>query len=72
METIGSKIKSLRKEKEMTQEDLARKANIPYATLMKIENDTVENPTVNTMRKLAEALATTVDELITLKTKYDK
>lgn len=64
METIGSKIKSLRKEKEMTQEDLARKANIPYATLMKIENDTVENPTIKTVQKLAVALGVAVDNLL--------
>mgnify|MGYP000991042777 CR=1 FL=1 len=64
MNTIGSKIKKLRLEKEMTQEELARKADIPYATLLKIENDTVKNPTINTLQKLAKALEVSVDELL--------
>lgn len=65
METIGDKIKKLIKEKDMTQEELARKADIPYATLLKILNGTVENPTVKTMQKLAMALEVSVDELLT-------
>ena len=69
MNTIGSKIKKLRLEKDMTQEELARKANIPYATLLKIENDTVKNPTINTLQKLAQALEVSVDFLINLKYK---
>lgn len=65
METIGDKIKKLIKEKDMTQEELARKADIPYATLLKILNGTVENPTVRTMQKLSMALEVSVDELLT-------
>lgn len=64
MNTIGSKIKRLRLEKDMTQEELAVKAGIPYATLIKIEGDTVKNPTINTLQKLAEALEVSVDELL--------
>ncbi len=68
MKTIGSKIKALRKAKEMTQEELARRADIPYATLLKIENDSVKNPTVNTIQKLAEALGVSIDKLVNNKT----
>ena len=64
METIGDKIKKLIKKKNMTQEELARKADIPYATLLKILNGTVENPTVKTMQKLAGALEVSVDDLL--------
>lgn len=64
MKTIGSKIKKLRQVKGMTQEELARKADIPYATLLKIENDNVQNPTINTLQKLAQALEVSVDELL--------
>jgi len=69
MNTIGSKIKKLRLEKDLTQEELARKADIPYATLLKIENDTVKNPTINTLQKLAQALEVSVDFLINLNNK---
>ena len=34
--TIGKRIKQCRKTKGLTQEGLARKANIPYTTLSKI------------------------------------
>lgn len=65
MKTIGDKIKKLIKEKGMTQEELARKADIPYATLIKIVGGNVDNPTVRTIQKLAKALNVSVDELLT-------
>lgn len=64
MDTIGAKIKQIRKDKEMTQEELARKADIPYATLLKIENDTVQNPTINTIKKISSALNISVDDIL--------
>jgi transcriptional regulator with XRE-family HTH domain len=70
METIGYKIRKLIKDKEMTQEELARKADIPYSTLIKIISGNVDNPTVRTIQKLAVALDVSVDELLTtIKTK---
>lgn len=62
--TIGQKIRKLRLAKEMTQEALARKSDIPYTTLVKIESDAVKNPSIETVSKLAAGLEITVDELI--------
>lgn len=62
--TIGQKIKDLRKKKEMTQEGLARKADIPYTTLVKIEGDSIQNPTLDTITKIANGLEISLDELI--------
>lgn len=62
--TIGQKIRKLRLAKEMTQEALARKSDIPYTTLVKIESDAVKNPSIETVSKLAVGLEITVDELI--------
>jgi transcriptional regulator with XRE-family HTH domain len=64
METIGSKIKTIRKKQRLTQEDLARKAGIPYATLLKIENNYVINPTIKTIKKIADALGVSLDNLV--------
>lgn len=61
---IGKKIKEKRAEKDLTQDELARKANIPYTTLVKIETGAVKSPSVNTVKKIAIALETTIDELI--------
>lgn len=62
--TIGSKIRYWRKERELTQEGLARKADIPYTTLAKVESGVIQNPSIETVRKLAIGLEITIDELI--------
>jgi len=54
----------LRKEKKLTQEGLARKANISYHTLIKLESGGIKNPKAETLMKLAEALEISVDELL--------
>lgn len=64
MKTIGGRIKNLRKKENLTQEKFARKADIPYATLLKIENDTVQNPTMTSLIKIARALGIKIDDLI--------
>ena len=62
--TIGAKIKVWRQKRELTQEGLARKADIPYTTLVKIESDTIQNPTLETLTKITSGLEITLDELI--------
>ncbi len=62
--TIGQKIKVWRAKKELTQEALARKADIPYTTLAKIESDVIKSPTLPTATKIAEGLGITLDQLI--------
>ncbi len=54
----------LRKEKGFTQEGLARRANISFHTLVKIEGGGIKNPRIETTIKLAKALGVNVDELI--------
>lgn len=63
---IGEKIQKIRNKKGLTQEELARIASVPYTTLAKIESGQVKNPTINTLIKVANALETTLDELIKL------
>jgi transcriptional regulator with XRE-family HTH domain len=62
--TIGGKIQKLRKKMGLTQEELAKKANLSYTTLIKIESDQVKNPTIKTIRKIAEALEVSLDNLV--------
>ena len=54
----------IRKKRGLTQEGLARKANISYHTLIKLESEGIENPKIETVIKLAEALEITIDELV--------
>lgn len=62
--TIGQKVKEWRKAKEMTQDALAKKADLPYTTLTKIESDVIQNPSLLTITKIAGGLGITLDELI--------
>lgn len=59
----------LRKQEKLTQEALARKADISYNTLIKIETGSIENPKIETIIKLADALSVSIDDLIGRKTK---
>lgn len=57
------KIKLARIKLELTQKELAKKVGISHVTLSKIERGICENLTFKTMKKLAKALDTTVQEL---------
>lgn len=64
IKTIGQKIKAWRKKKDMTQDALAKKADIPYTTLAKIESDVIQNPSLQTITKIAEGLNISLDDLV--------
>jgi len=57
-------LSKLRKEKRLTQEGLARKANISYHTLIKLESGGIGNPKIETVIKLADALGTNIERLL--------
>jgi len=62
--TISENIKRLRNKLGLTQDDLAKKADIKYTTLMKVESGTVNKPSVQTMAKIAKALNVSIEKLI--------
>lgn len=62
--SIGEKIKAWRKTKDLTQDALAKKADMPYTTLAKIESDVIQNPSLQTITKIAEGLGISLDELV--------
>jgi transcriptional regulator with XRE-family HTH domain len=62
--TIGDKIKAWRKKKNLTQDALAKKANIPYTTLAKIESNVIQNPSLQTITKIADGLEITLNEIV--------
>ncbi len=57
-------IKKLRNKKGWSQERLAREADISYQTLIKIEQERIKNPKLQTLVKLAKALSVSLDDLI--------
>lgn len=63
---LGRNIYSLRSRKRLTQDELAKLANIPRATLSRIESCD-SNPSLLTLSAIADALNTSLDQLITPK-----
>lgn len=66
MKSIGETIANLRKQKGMTQSELAEKMNVTDKAVSKWERD-LSCPEINTISKLADVLNVSVEEL--LKTK---
>ena len=66
-QTFGSMIATLRKEKGMTQLELAEKMAITDKAVSKWERD-LSFPDISALPKLAEILNVTVDELMRVKT----
>jgi transcriptional regulator with XRE-family HTH domain len=60
---LSSNIKKLRKQEGLSQDKLARLADIPYNTLVKIESGKSSNPTFETLSKLADVFGISIDEL---------
>ena len=66
-QTLGMMISSLRKEKGMTQLELAEKMGVTDKAVSKWERD-LSFPDINSIPKLAEVFGVSVDELMQVKT----
>lgn len=56
-------IKRVRKEKGMTQEQLAEKANVSRSLLNQLEAGKLKNTSINTLQKIADTLNCKITEL---------
>jgi len=61
---ISKNIKKYRKIKGVSQDKLAKFADVTYNTLIKIESGVNKNPTLKTLQKLAKALDVGIDDLV--------
>ena len=61
---LGKKIQKLRKELGLSQDEFARKADVPYTTLTKVETGVIKKPSVFVVAKVAKALGISVDDLL--------
>ena len=64
MATIGENIKRIRAKQGITQDDLAKKTDIKYSTLAKIEGGFVTKPGVQMIAKIAKALGVPMEDLL--------
>ena len=61
---LGQKIRKLRQKQGLSQDDFARKANVAYTTLTKIETGVIKKPSVFVVSKIAKALDVTIENLL--------
>ena len=55
MDTVGERLRDIRKRRVLSQEDLAARAGVPVVTISRLENNHTE-PRPQTIRRLAAAL----------------
>jgi len=63
-QNLSKNMARLRKQKKLSQEKLARLADVANNTISKMESGENNNPTLETLRKVAKAFGVSVDELI--------
>lgn len=63
-QNLANNIKKLREAKGLSQEKLARLADVANNTLIKMESGENQNPTLVTLKKVAKAFGVSIDDLI--------
>ena len=64
--SFGRRIQQLRRDKKLTQRQVAQRLRIDFTYLSKLENDKGEPPGEDTVRGLADVLETDAEELLAL------
>ncbi len=64
MATVGENIKKARNKLGLTQDDLVRKSDVKPTTLSKIESYVVVKQSVQTVARIANALAVPMEDLV--------
>lgn len=61
---LGNNIRKYRNNLGISQDVLSKKANLAFHTIAKIEAGSTSNPTILTVKKIADALAVSLDDLM--------
>ena len=64
---FGKHLKALRREKKLTQEELAYLAGLEYKYIQRLEGKKPSSPTLNTLEKLAKAFKVSMPKLLNFK-----
>ncbi len=62
--SIGENIRKHRLQKEMSQDRLSKLADVAFHTIVKIESGETPNPTIETVKKIADSLGVSLDDLM--------
>ncbi len=61
---LAENLKKYRNKLGLTQEALARRADISYNTIIKLESKGITDPRMETLKKLSSALNVSIDNLV--------
>ena len=61
---IGKNIRKYRLQKKISQDRLSKLADVAFHTITKIESGDTPNPTIDTVKKIADALGVSLDDLM--------
>ena len=62
--TIGNNIRKYRKLAGISQDVLSKRANLAFHTIAKIEAGSTPDPRIETVKKIADALSVSLDDLM--------
>ncbi len=62
--TIGDNVKKYRKLAGISQDVLSKRANLAFHTIAKIEAGSTPDPYIETVKKIADALGVSLDDLM--------
>lgn len=62
--TIADNIKKYRNKLGISQDVLSKKANLAFHTIVKIESGSTPDPRIETVKKIADALRVSLDDLM--------
>jgi len=63
MATVGERLQEARAKRGWTQQELARRAKIPYMTVYRLETELTRTPRMDIAKQLARTLGVTLDWL---------
>ena len=63
MTTVGARLKEAREKRGWTQQELAKRAGIPYMTVYRLEAESHRTPRMDIAKRLARTLGVTLDWL---------
>jgi transcriptional regulator with XRE-family HTH domain len=63
MSNISKNLRKMREAKGLSQEKLARMADVANNTIIKIEAGKNQNPTLDTLKKISKVLGVSLDDL---------
>jgi transcriptional regulator with XRE-family HTH domain len=62
--TIGDNVKKYRNKLGISQDVLSKRANLAFHTIAKIEAGSTPDPRIETVKKIADALGVSLDDLM--------